>query len=52
MNNVLQKIWKPLVGLLIGIFIGLAINLPSCNKQDPPKIIKVPVHDTITIDSI
>jgi hypothetical protein len=52
MNNVLQKIWKPLVGVLIGIFIGLAINLPSCNKQDPPEIIKVPVHDTIRIDSI
>lgn len=52
MNDVLQKIWKPLVGLLIGIFIGLAINLPSCNKQDPPKTIKVPVHDTVTIDSI
>jgi hypothetical protein len=52
MNEFLKKIWKPICIFLVGIFIGLMINVPSCNPTQEPQIIKVPVHDTITIDSI
>jgi len=50
----LKQSWKYLLPLVMGIVIGILINLPSCNK-DPEIIIKYkPVHDTITItkDSI
>lgn len=52
MTEFLKKIWKPICIFLVGIFIGLMINVPSCNPTQEPQIIKVPVHDTITIDSI
>lgn len=51
MKELLKKYWKYLLPLVMGIFIGLMINVPSCNKIEP-KVIEVPVHDTITIDSI
>ena len=50
MKDFLKQSWKYLVPLLLGIFIGLMINIPSCSQQST--IIKVPVHDTITVDSI
>ena len=51
MKEIWDKIWKYLVALAIGIFIGFMINIPSCNKVEP-NIIKVPVHDTVKVDSI
>lgn len=48
-KEILKKIWKPIATLLVGIFIGLMINLPNCSGSIPPEVIKVPVHDTITI---
>lgn len=52
MNEFLKKNCKYLITLIIGFVIGIMINIPSCQKQPEPQIIKVPVHDTITIDSI
>ena len=51
MKEIWDKIWKYLVALAIGIFIGFMINIPSCNKVEQ-NIIKIPVHDTVKIDSI
>lgn len=51
MKELWDKIWKYLAALVIGIFIGFMINIPSCNKVEP-NIIKVPVHDTVKVDSI
>lgn len=51
MKELLQKYWKYLLLLVVGIFVGLMINVPSCNKIEP-KVIEVPVHDTVTVDSI
>lgn len=52
MNDFLKKNYKYFVGVILGFIIGILINIPSCQKQPEPQIIKVPVHDTITIDSI
>lgn len=52
MNNFLKKNYKYFIVLIIGFVVGILINIPSCSKQPEPQIIKVPVHDTITIDSI
>ena len=54
MNDFLKKTYKYIIALVVGFTIGILINLPSCQKQPEPEIIKVPVHDTITIqkDSI
>lgn len=47
----MKDIWKYIIPLVIGFVIGILINIPSCKKVEP-QVIKVPVHDTITIDSI
>lgn len=48
-----KKVLKTLSFFLLGIIMGVLINIPSCNKQQP-NIKYIPVHDTITItkDSI
>lgn len=51
-KEILKNIWKPVGIFLIGVFIGLMINIPSCSSTSKPQIIKVPVRDTILIDSI
>lgn len=51
LTNYLKKYWKYLLTSIVGIFIGLMINVPSCSKVEP-KIIEIPVHDTVTVDSI
>ena len=48
----MKDVWKYIVPLLIGIVIGILINIPSCQKQPEPKIIYKEVHDTVTIDSV
>ena len=54
MNEFFKKAYKYIIALIIGFTVGILINIPSCQKQPDPEIIKVPVHDTITIqkDSI
>lgn len=51
MKEFWNKIWKHLLVLVVGVFVGLMINLPACHKLEPT-VIEVPVHDTITVDSI
>lgn len=48
-----KKVLKTLSFFLLGIIMGVLINIPSCNKQQP-NIKYIPIHDTITItkDSI
>ena len=46
----MKNIWKYLLVLLIGIGIGVLINIPSCKKTNT--ITYIPVHDTITINSV
>lgn len=48
----MKDVWKYIVPLLIGIVIGILINIPSCQKHPEPKIIYKEVHDTVTIDSV
>ena len=45
--EIIQKIWKYILTLIIGIFIGLIINIPY--KPIDPIIEYIEVHDTISI---
>jgi len=51
--NALKKYWKYLLLFIMGIFLGLMINIPSCSKQKP--IVKIEyvkgeeIHDTCYI---
>lgn len=49
-----KEIWKYLVSLIVGLGIGILINIPSCSKQPETIVEYIPVYDTITItkDSI
>ena len=53
MKDFLKNIWKYILPLIIGVIMGVMVNIPSCKKMDP-EIKYIPVHDTITIkkDSI
>lgn len=48
-----KKVLKGIGIFILGIVIGILINIPSCTKPEP-NIKYIPVHDTITItkDSI
>lgn len=50
----MKDTWKYLISLIIGVGIGILINIPSCQKQPEPEIVYKEKHDTITItkDSI
>ena len=54
MKNFLKNIWKYILPLVIGLIMGVCINIPSCQKQPEPKIEYVEKHDTIRVikDSI
>lgn len=49
-----RNCWKYLTPLIVGIVVGLLINLPKCSGTPESKIEYIPVHDTIKIykDSI
>lgn len=49
MKEFLKQAWKYLLPLIIGLMIGIAINIPSCNKQPDVIVEYVEKHDTITI---
>lgn len=42
--------WKYVILFIIGIFIGLMLNIPFWNRPEQT-ITEVPVHDTVIIDS-
>lgn len=48
MTSLLKKLGYTITCIIIGICIGLLIQLPSCNKSTT-EYVSVPVHDTITI---
>lgn len=52
MKQFLKDIWKYIIPLVIGIILGILINLPSCQKQPETIIEYKEVHDTVIIDSI
>ena len=52
MKQFLKDIWKYIIPLIIGVILGILINLPSCQKQPETIIEYKEVHDTVTIDSI
>lgn len=52
MTEFLKKNYKYLIAIIVGFVIGIMVNIPSCSKLPDPQIIKVPVHDTVRIDSI
>lgn len=52
MKQFLKDIWKYIIPLVIGVILGILINLPSCQKQPETIIEYKEVHDTVTIDSI
>lgn len=49
MKEFLKQVWKYLLPLIIGLIIGIAINIPSCNKQPDVIVEYVEKHDTITV---
>jgi len=49
MKEFLKQAWKYLLPLIIGLMIGIAINIPSCNKQPDVIVEYVEKHDTIAI---
>lgn len=51
MKEFLKKHWTNILSWIIGLVIGVLLNIPTCKKIEP-EVIKVLVHDTITIDSI
>jgi len=46
----MSDFWKYLIAVLVGLVIGLLINIPSCsNEPTEPKIEYIEKHDTVTI---
>lgn len=53
MKEGFKKYWNTILSCIIGIVIGILLNIPTCNKIES-KTEYIPVHDTVTItkDSI
>ena len=52
MKEFLKNTWKYLFLLIIGIIIGVCINIPSCSNTPKPEVVYIEKWDTIKIDSV
>lgn len=52
MKDFLKNIWKYILPLIVGIVIGICVNIPSCSKTPNPEIVYIEKWDTVTIDSV
>lgn len=50
MKDFLKNSWKYILPLIIGVIMGVMINIPSCQKQPEPKIEYIEKHDTVTVE--
>lgn len=46
----MKDVWKYIIPFIVGIVLGILINVPSCQKVSEPEIIYKEVRDTITIE--
>lgn len=49
MKEFFQKHWNTILSLIIGLAIGVLINIPTCKKIEP-KIEYIERHDTVTVE--
>ena len=50
MKDFLKNSWKYILPLIIGVIMGIMTNIPSCQKQQEPKIEYIEKHDTVTVE--
>lgn len=50
MKDFLKNSWKYILPLIIGVVMGVMINIPSCQKQPEPKIEYIEKHDTVIVE--